>query len=700
VEPASSCCNELVGLSLAYGDESSVDQGKHIFKMNASRNNDKIVCFSGPSRLPKTLKRNVNVKVVSLDVTLPSLQTTDDQNLEIDSFDDECLCISKLLLIKDKLIYFVVSASVGEFVVPLIYKHRCIEHIYIYQDSNNEDIKWIDDYPKTSINGLSIDELAKQIKQDIDSIMQRPSRWSRSKTLLTELNFQTSQTDLFTAIKDIPKEDVSKLRIVTLFFGMHKLFSHSQSQIDIDEFNNIDECIQSIKAQNFITIFLIISIDGSNDIHPLFELDDIHAIYIVPSGDYNEQIQTISMHPKVSGVFGLDEDLLEQLITDICFYRHMRICTPKINTFQIGSNIIENSDEQQINFLCFQLFSNILPELSTQLDATAQRKAEHISRLLSLLIDTNIDINDLFKQFDTSVLLRSVSHIQEFNQRIMASTTTSDSSSVTVYRAQLVSKKDLELIQKNSQALLSIPTFILASRSFRTIANICRQAADSQLTVILFELNLAEDVPRAELDADRIAFGLGTLFRLVSTESTPDGVWRTQLESADRAMQCIKDQLKLEVGGRLTWLTFGNYLTALKRFDAAEGYYKYLLEVLPNDHPSLASIYNNMGLMYSMKENDQAALEWFGKALELKVTNSLPAAPQEKSSIEDELPLQHKSIDRLTILSKLADLNNHQGNHLEALNYYRQALELSTNVTLRVFFQAKIEAILLSHSTS
>jgi tetratricopeptide (TPR) repeat protein len=141
-------------------------------------------------------------------------------------------------------------------------------------------------------------------------------------------------------------------------------------------------------------------------------------------------------------------------------------------------------------------------------------------------------------------------------------------------------------------------------------------------------------------------------------------------------------------------------LTALKRFDAAEGYYKYLLEVLPNDHPSLASIYNNMGLMYSMKENDQAALEWFGKALELKVTNSLPAAPQEKSSIEDELPLQHKSIDRLTILSKLADLNNHQGNHLEALNYYRQALELSTNVTLRVFFQAKIEAILLSHSTS
>ncbi|CAF4351694.1 unnamed protein product, partial [Rotaria sordida] len=119
-----------------------------------------------------------------------------------------------------------------------------------------------------------------------------------------------------------------------------------------------------------------------------------------------------------------------------------------------------------------------------------------------------------------------------------------------------------------------------------------------------------------------IVFGLGTLFRLISTESTPDGVWRTQLESADRAMQRIKDQLKLEVGGHLTWLTFGNYLIALKRVDAAEEYYKYLLQVLPSDHSSLASIYNNMGLMYSMKENDQEALKWFEKALKLKVTDS------------------------------------------------------------------------------
>jgi tetratricopeptide (TPR) repeat protein len=277
---------------------------------------------------------------------------------------------------------------------------------------------------------------------------------------------------------------------------------------------------------------------------------------------------------------------------------------------------------------------------------------------------------------------------------------TSDSSSLTVYRAQLVSKKDLEIIRENRQALLSIPTFILASRSFRTIANICRRAADNQLTVILFELKLSEGVPRAELDSDMVVFSLGTLFRLVSTESTPDGVCRTQLESADRAMQRIKDQLKLEVGGHLTWLTFGNYLTALKRFDAAKEYYKYLLVVLPSDHPSLGSIYNNMGLMYSLQKNDQEALKWFEKALKFNAKNSSVAIVQKESSMEDGSSHQYLTIDRVTILNKLAEFNYHQRNYVEALNYYRQALEISTDVSLRLFFQAKIEDILLFHNTS
>ena len=656
-----------------------------------------MILFQGTLSQLKPFIRNINIIVIALDVKLPMLQANSSKNLEIESFEDECSCISKLLSIKDKHIYFAVSASVGEFVIPLMHKHRCLENIYVYQDTNDTDMTWINEYSKVAGNGSSMDLLAVQIGKDIDSIMQRPSRWSRSKTLLTELSSQTSDAALLTSIKDTHKEDVNTLRIITLFFGTRGLFSRSQSQIKVDEFDDVEACLESIRTIPSITIFLVVSVNGHSNMHFLFDLDNVHAIYIIPANNYDESIEKISMHSKVSGVFGFDEDLLDQLTRDICFYRHVRSCTPMLNAFQIGCNIIENPDLQQINFLCFQLFTTILPELPTQLNATAEMKAEHISRLLSLLIDANMNISDLLKQFDRSALHKYVSGLQEFNQRVMALPKSSDSSSsLTVYRAQLVSKKDLQTIRENPQALLSIPTFILASRSFRTISSICRRAADNQLTVNLFELKLSDDILRAELDTNIIVFGLGTLFRLVSIESTPDGVWRTQLESADRATQRINRQLNLEIGGHLTWLTFGNYLTALKRFSAAEEYYNYLLEVLPSNHPSLASIYNNIGLMYSMKKNDQEALIWFEKALKLDVSNSsMPTVPQ-NSEIGDEPSLQYVTMDRVSILSKLGALNYHQGNRSEALNYYRQALEISTDVSLRLFFEARIEAILSS----
>ncbi|CAF4295877.1 unnamed protein product, partial [Rotaria magnacalcarata] len=61
----------------------------------------------------------------------------------------------------------------------------------------------------------------------------------------------------------------------------------------------------------------------------------------------------------------------------------------------------------------------------------------------------------------------------------------------------------------------------------------------------------------AALNLDTMVFSLGTIFRLVSIGVDPSGVWRAQLEPVDGAMECIKNQLQIEIGGQLTWLTFG-----------------------------------------------------------------------------------------------------------------------------------------------
>ncbi|CAF3588178.1 unnamed protein product [Rotaria sp. Silwood2] len=175
------------------------------------------------------------------------------------------------------------------------------------------------------------------------------------------------------------------------------------------------------------------------------------------------------------------------------------------------------------------------------------------------------------------------------------------------------------MMKDHTNALLAIQAFVLASRSFKSIAEICRRAVNNQLIVVLFELKLSDKAFVASSNSNTVIFGLGTLFRLVSVDSRPDGVWRVQLEIANMEMQSIRDQLRIEIGSNLTWLTFGNYLAAFKRFSAAQHYYEYLQQMLPREHPSLAPIYNNIDLMYSKKKDDMAAFELLKKALKVKI---------------------------------------------------------------------------------
>ncbi|CAF0791051.1 unnamed protein product [Adineta steineri] len=267
-------------------------------------------------------------------------------------------------------------------------------------------------------------------------------------------------------------------------------------------------------------------------------------------------------------------------------------------------------------------------------------------------------------------------------------------SSVTVYRAQLVSKKDLETIQNNPNILLSIQTFILASRSLRFVTDLCRRAIDSQLNVILFEFNLSENTLIADLNSDTVILNLGTLFRLVSKDTAPDGVLHVQLESADEFMHGIKEQLQYKIGGRLTWLTFGNYLAYQKQFSTAKEYCYYLLHVLPDNHSSRASIYNNMGLICLAMDDDQEASDWFKKATSSNGSVLTKDLDEESLTTTDLLLPQDSPISQTTLLIKMAEISDRLGDQTTALDLYRQVLEITTDVNLQKLYQEKIRALL------
>ncbi|CAF3052800.1 unnamed protein product [Rotaria sp. Silwood2] len=524
--------------------------------------------------------------------------------------------------------------------------------------------------------------------------MKRPSHWSRSKELLAQICSQTNQNDTLAPVEHTFNDDLSTICISILFLGSRQPFHLSHSNIKINEFYDIEQCIQWIQNNSSFHIYLIISMSDFQDIRYVVELNSVHAVYIVMDLESNELIEMLSTYSKLSGIFVLNEDLLDQIITDICFYRQIRFRLPDMNIFKLESNILGKLNERQVDFLCFQLFSGILSELPNQSTTTGDSNTQNEGHLLIHLIEANTKINYLFKDFNTSTLQNSVTTLKELNQRILSLAKTINSSSDTVYRAQIVSKTDLKMLQNNSNNLLAIQTFVLASRSFQSVVDICRRAVDNQLTVVLFELKLSNKISVAQLNSDTLVFSLGTLFRLVSTDPELNGVWRAQLEPVDGAMQRIINQLRIEIGGHLTWLTFGNYLTALKRYDAAKNYYEYLLLVLPSDHPSLAFIYDNMGLMYSEMSDNEMALTLFKKASELNVANLPMPAEQIKLSTMDLSCPESSSIDQMTIFNKIAEIKYREGNYQAAIDYYREALHVATDSASLQFYQNKIEKLL------
>ena len=616
----------------------------------------------------------------------------DNQNVKVVPFEDACDCISDLLSIEDKLIYFAVSATMGKSIVPLIHNHRCIESIYVWRNfEDDRPTDWTKNYSKIRYYEFEIDQLAIMMKKDIDSIMQRPSHWSRSKSFLAELCSQSAKSSIPVEIDSSTDDVFSTLRIVTLYFDAGRPFrlSHSHGQIRIEEYNNIEQFVHSTETSQPITVFVLIAINHLTDIRLIAELDPVQALYIVPNVESFEQMHTLLAQSKVSGIFSPNEDLLEQLTSDICFYRRIRVCTP-VKFFKMEPDIKKKLTVDQSNALRFTLFSGILSQLPQQWTTTNFNNVMKLDLQLSDVIAANAKIIHFFEQLNQSTLQASIPHMSEINQYIMQCAKVVNLNSGVVYRAQLVSQKDWDIIKSNPNTLIAMQGFILASRSLSSVAKLCRRAVDNQLTVILLELKLPNTSCIATMDTDTVVFRLGTVFRLICSSEAADGVYHAQLELANGVIEHITNKLRVEIGSRLNWLTLGIYLVALEQFSAAEEYYRYLQSIIPEDDPIMSSVYNNMGLMYAAINNNQEALGCFQKALQLNVTDALVFQKHTPLPLE-ESPPGDSNINKITILDKIGEISAHQGDYTTAINAFCQLLEITEDPELQQCYQNKID---------
>ena len=642
---------------------------------------------------------------------------------EAESYNNLFKFSAKTLSIEDKTIYMVIPANKSHLIIPMIYKHYCIEKIYLYGSPDMESSYGkASMFENTSDCYANINELYNQIINDIEITRKRLLQWDRSFDLFTML--YTQQLENKYSIIEGSSDILYKEFIVIFYCDSRRVIHIEETLAPIRDFTNVEECIQLINQEKQSQIFLVIS--GSAlplEIQQILDCEHIHAIYFFRHNEIKYPIN----ERKVSGVFDQLAELSQQLCKDILFYREQHMHTsridvcPKINHEKM---YIKELNDDQIHFLKLKLFIDILPKVP----------------LLKFTVEDLISIRDLLfpnkrmnnphyleqlheagnytQNFDQDPkLLQTISRLHQLNKlnelfvmqeslinihkRVQESNKIS--TPITIYLIRLISADALkELIKLTSSDFINIGITIIANRSLLTARYMARKMVDNGLISILCHINVMKDTHVLELDSSRVILPSGVLFRFESINRAPDGVYYVKIKSADSEFQLLKEQIQFEIRVPLSWLTYGNYLYFLNRSEQAKTYFEYLLGKLPPENIHRSSIYNNMALIYTMENGDDGkikAQKIYEDALKcaLSIThNSIVDEHQDQTcnSISTvAVTLSTTSVDRSTVLARMAKSYHQEGDYKSALDYYKQALELSNDLRYRTYYRHMIENV-------
>ncbi|CAF4323474.1 unnamed protein product [Rotaria sp. Silwood2] len=168
--------------------------------------------------------------------------------------------------------------------------------------------------------------------------------------------------------------------------------------------------------------------------------------------------------------------------------------------------------------------------------------------------------------------------------------------SLNVYRGQLMSADELQLIKNNIGEFISINTF-LSTTTIRSIAidfsgNGCqRPQYESVLLHITIDLTLTNVKPYANIshlssmeDENEILLSLGTVFTIDSVEIFNDELWLINLTLANHNNTHVKNilnHLRMRSFSVDDGLMFGLCLEAMDETQKAKQYYKILFDELP-----------------------------------------------------------------------------------------------------------------------
>ena len=240
------------------------------------------------------------------------------------------------------------------------------------------------------------------------------------------------------------------------------------------------------------------------------------------------------------------------------------------------------------------------------------------------------------------------------------------SSSVHVYRAQQMSKDEVEVLRKSIGEYISMNSFLSTSINQEEARSFLFSADPSDdIEQVFFKIDadprLENIKPFSNITAlsyfqneEEVLFMIGSIFRLVEVRRDNYGIWNIRMvlcSENDNQLQVLYQSMKNQLGTKATDLyNFGGVLREMSKLNDAEKYYHRYLDQLDEDHPGRSACYHALGRVTNEKGDYESSLKWFEKSLEIKMRTLKPDHPNIANTHNSIATIHHRKRDYTSAL--------------------------------------------------
>lgn len=482
----------------------------------------------------------------------------------------------------------------------------------------------------------------------------------------------------------------------------------------LEKYQNIPQCQRYIRQTSIADRVVLITSGrlGREIVPTIHHLRQIISIYIYCmdkkaneqwSSNFSkvndllflcESICRKASFSKVKGVFTTIDELIDQIRENHRIEKQIEEPLA-INIFSVGHG--QSTSGLNGNFV----FSQILIDCLLRLKSTDRDREELIEVLKHQYQENQVELNHIIQfqnQYQSNKALRWYtkesffhktlntvlrtenlhmiflfrSYILDIQQQLQSC---QSKEFITVYRAQLISKEELNHLKRSIGQFISINSFFSTSVDFcRALSFFALSHRTENTEKIVFEIeadpNLGRTKPFANIsqfstysEEDEVLFMIGSIFRLKKVSfDKKNKIWLIEMVSSsdeDIELKQVLTHMKQQIGcGETNLRVLAKFLSKMGQFQLAGKYLERLLKELSKNDPLVGHLYADLGKIASQSGQFDQSIEWHRREIAFQEQTKLPSTVKSASKIRRVFSRLTPSLSSFSFKTKNLLLNH------------------------------------------